>query len=87
MNPILSSRDVMSSSMVSVCDILHRVQSFIRSIGQRPSSAADRSIEDVRYILDSAAEWYSAGCVIAYLKGHVADIACEGRLLYRELRN
>lgn len=74
MNPLRLSRVAMSSSMASVYNILSTTRIFIRASGQLPSFVADRPIEDVKSILDTAAERHSAGCVVAYPKGDVADM-------------
>lgn len=87
MNPLRLSRVAMSSSMASVYDILSTTRSFFRASGQLLSFIADRPIEDVKSILDTAAKKYSAGCIIAYLKGDVTDIASGRRLSYKELHD
>ena len=85
MNPLRLTRVAMSSSMASVYDILSTIRFFFRAGGQLPSFIANRPIEDVKRILDTAAEKHSAGCVIAYPKGEVADIASGRQLSYQEL--
>ena len=87
MNPLRLSRVAMSSSMASVYDILSTIRSFFRASGQLPSFIADRPIADVKSILDTAAEKHSAGCVIAYPKGDVADMVSGRRLSYKELHD
>lgn len=88
MNPLRLSRVAMSSSMASVYDIiLSTTRSFFRASGQLLSFIADRPIEDVKSILDTAAKKYSAGCIIAYLKGDVTDMASGRRLSYKELHD
>ena len=87
MNPLPLSRVAMSSSMASVYDILSTIRSFFRASGQLPSFIADRPIEDVKSILDTAVEKHSAGCVIAYPKGDVADMASGRRPSYKELHD
>ena len=86
MNPLRLSRVAVSSSMASVYEFWSTKCSFIRASGQLPSFVADRPIEDLKSILDTAAQSHSAGCVIAYPKGDFADMACSRRLSYKELR-
>ena len=87
MNPLRLSRVAMSSSMALVYHILSTIRSFIRANGRLPSFVARRPIEDVKSILDTAAEGHSAGCIIAYPNGNVTDMASAQRLSYKELRD
>ncbi len=87
MDPLRLSRVAMSSSMASVNDILATIRSFIRGNGQVPPPIADRPIEDMKSVLDTAAERHSAGCVVAYPKNDVAEMASGRRLSYKELRD
>ncbi len=77
----------MSSSLASIYDFLSRLRSFIRPSGQLPFFVTDRTVEDVKSILDAAAEKHSAGCVITYPKGDVANLASGQGLSYKELRD
>lgn len=70
-----------------VYDILSTMPSFIRARGQPPSSVADRPNENLKNILDTAAERYGAVCVILYSEGDFADTASGKRLSYKELHD
>lgn len=87
MNPLRLSRIAVSSSMASLYNILSTIRSFIRANGQLPSFVADKPTEDVKGLLESAAERHSAGCVITYPRGDVADRASGRRLSYKALRD
>ena len=87
MDPLRLSRVAMSSSMASLNDALATIHSFVRGSGQVPRPIADRPIEDVKNILNTAAETYSARCVVAYPKNDVAEMASGRRLSYKELRD
>ena len=87
MNPLHLSRVTMSSSLALVYGILATIRSFICDSAQLLPSVADRPIDDVKSILDTAAERYSAGCIIAYPKDDVTDLASGRRLSYKELRD
>lgn len=87
MDPLRLDRLTIPSNMASAYDILSAIRYFIRGRGQLPSSTADKPTEDVKSILDTAAEKHSARCVIAYPQGDVADMASGRRLSYKELRD
>ena len=86
-NPLRLIRAAMSSSMALVYNVLAPIRSFIAASGLLSSSIADGPFEDVKSILDTAAERHSTRCVIAYPKGDVADTANSRRLPYKELRD
>ena len=72
--------------MASISDIFSTIRSFIHNRGQLPSFVADRPSEDLKSILDVAAERHSLASVIAYPNDHVADMGSGRTLSYRELR-
>ena len=65
MNPLNLSRATLSSNMASMYDVLATICSFFYASGHLLSFIADEPIEDLKSILDTAAEKHSAGYIIA----------------------
>ena len=86
MNPLYLSPVVKSSSIASVKDFLAIIY-VIRGSRQVPSRVADRPMENVKSILDIAAERHRAECFVIYSKNNVAEVVSDRRLSYKELRN
>ena len=87
MNLLRLSHATLSSIMASMYDIINTFRSFIYSSGQFSSSIADEPVENMKSMLDTAAERHGAGCIIAYSEGDVTDTASGRRLSYERLRD
>ena len=87
MDPLSLCRAAISSNLALVYSTLATIRSFFHASEQLSSCIADGPVEDLKSILDTAAENHEAGCIINYPGSGVADIASGRRLSYKELRD